>query len=85
MLGGTCRAPPSPLDHLELPDRVATTARIATTAPGRTPMTSVIKKILLTLVTAFLLYYIFTQPEQSAEAVKTFFGGIARLFRALAG
>ncbi|MGA4668548.1 hypothetical protein ACPCG0_01905 [Propionibacteriaceae bacterium Y1923] len=48
-------------------------------------MTSWIKKILLALVAAFLLYYIFTQPEQSAEAVKTFFGGIARLFRALAG
>ena len=48
-------------------------------------MTTWIKKILLTLVAAFLLYYIFTQPEESAQAVKTFFGGIARLFRALAG
>lgn len=44
-----------------------------------------IKKILLTLVAAFLLYYVFTQPEQSAQAVRTFFSGIARLFRALAG
>lgn len=48
-------------------------------------MTNWIKKVLLAVVAAFLLYYIFTQPEQSAEAVKTFFGGIARLFRALAG
>lgn len=48
-------------------------------------MTDWIKKILLCLVAAFLLYYIFTQPEESAQAVRTFFGGIARLFRALAG
>lgn len=44
-----------------------------------------IKKIFFILLAAFLLYYIFTQPEESAQAVKTFFGGIARLFRALAG
>ena len=44
-----------------------------------------IKRIFLVLLAAFLLYYIFTQPEQSAQAVKDFFGGIARLFRALAG
>lgn len=43
-----------------------------------------LKKFLWALVIAFALYYIFTQPEQSAQAVKNFFGGIARLFRALA-
>lgn len=43
-----------------------------------------LKKIFLLLLAAFLLYYIFTEPEQSAQAVKTFFSGIGRLFRALA-
>ncbi|MCT1459458.1 hypothetical protein M3G03_07880 [Aestuariimicrobium sp. p3-SID1156] len=43
-----------------------------------------LKKIFFVLLAAFLLYYLFTQPEQSADAVKTFFSGIGRLFRALA-
>jgi len=44
-----------------------------------------IKRILWGLVIAFALYYLFTQPEQSAAAVKSFFSGIVRLFRALSG
>lgn len=43
-----------------------------------------IKKTLWGLLAAFALYYIFTQPEQTANVVRDFFGGIFRLFRALA-
>ncbi|WP_169512691.1 hypothetical protein [Aestuariimicrobium kwangyangense] len=43
-----------------------------------------LKKILWALLAAFALYYIFTQPEQTATVVRNFFGGIFTLFRALA-
>ncbi|NHB85987.1 hypothetical protein G7085_19485 [Tessaracoccus sp. HDW20] len=33
-----------------------------------------IKKILLILIVAFVLFYLFTRPEAAAEAVRTFFG-----------
>lgn len=48
-------------------------------------MTTILKRILLGLAIAFALYYIFTQPEQTANVVKSFFGGVARLFHALVG
>lgn len=32
-----------------------------------------IKKILIVLVAAFVVFYLFTRPEAAAEAVKTFF------------
>ena len=47
-----------------------------------------IKKILLVLVAAFVLYYLFTRPEAAAEAVRSFFGAfesIGRFFTSLAG
>lgn len=43
-----------------------------------------IKKAFYTLLACFALYYIFTQPEQTASVVKGFFTGIYRLFAALA-
>ena len=33
-----------------------------------------LKKALLVLVAAFVLFYLFTRPEAAAEAVKSFFG-----------
>ena len=47
-----------------------------------------IKKILLVLVAAFVLFYLFTRPEAAAEAVRSFFGAfesIGRFFTTLAG
>lgn len=46
-----------------------------------------IKKVLLVLVVAFALFYLFTRPEDAAHAVKTFFGAfrsIGRFFSSLA-
>lgn len=37
-------------------------------------MGGLIKKLLIALVAAFVLFYLFTRPESAAEAVKTFFG-----------
>ncbi|GAA3857269.1 hypothetical protein [Tessaracoccus defluvii] len=50
-------------------------------------MVSWIKKILLVLVVAFVLFYLFTRPEAAAQAVMTFFGAfesIGRFFTTLA-
>ncbi len=46
-----------------------------------------VKKVLWILVVAFVLFYLFTRPEQAAAAVKTFIGAfdaIIRFFTALA-
>jgi hypothetical protein len=46
-----------------------------------------IKKAAWLLVAAFLLFYLFTRPEQAAAAIKTFLGAfdaIVRFFTALA-
>ncbi len=46
-----------------------------------------IKTIVLVLVVGFALFYLFTQPEAAANAVKTFFGAftaIATFFTQLA-
>lgn len=46
-----------------------------------------IKKGVWLLVAAFVLFYLFTRPEQAAAAVKTFLGAfdsIVRFFEALA-
>ena len=32
-----------------------------------------VKKILVLLVAAFVVFYLFTRPEDAADAVKTFF------------
>ena len=40
-----------------------------------------IKKILLALLVAFGLYYLFTSPVQAAAAVKTFFGAFRSVGR----
>lgn len=45
-----------------------------------------IKKIFWLLVAAFALFYLFTRPEDAADAVKTFFGAfepIGRFFSSL--
>jgi hypothetical protein len=50
-------------------------------------MSSWIKKAAWLLVAAFLLFYLFTRPEQAAAAIKTFLGAfdaIVRFFTALA-
>lgn len=47
-----------------------------------------IKKILIVLVAAFVIFYLFTRPEAAAEAVRTFFGAfesIGRFFNSLIG
>jgi hypothetical protein len=46
-----------------------------------------VKKAVWLLVAAFVLFYLFTRPEQAAAAVKTFVGAfdaIVRFFTALA-
>lgn len=50
-------------------------------------MTTWVKKALWLLVGAFVLFYLFTRPEQAAAAVKTFIGAfdaIIRFFTSLA-
>ncbi len=45
------------------------------------------KKAVWLLVATFVVFYLFTKPEQAAAAVKTFigaFGSIVRFFTALA-
>lgn len=47
-----------------------------------------IKKVVVVLVAAFVVFYLFTKPEAAAEAVRTFFGAfesIGRFFSTLAG
>lgn len=49
-------------------------------------MIGLIKKIVIVLVAAFVLFYLFTRPEDAAEAVRTFFGAfeaIGRFFSSL--
>ncbi|WP_185711104.1 hypothetical protein [Arachnia propionica] len=46
-----------------------------------------IKKVLVVLGVSFVVFYLFTRPEDAANAVKAFFGGfeaIARFFNQLA-
>ena len=46
-----------------------------------------VKKLLLILVVAFALFYLFTNPEGAAAAVRRFFslfGALAQFFTALA-
>ncbi len=38
-----------------------------------------VKKILVVLVAAFVIFYLFTRPEAAAEAVRTFFGAFEAL------
>ncbi|MDO5678221.1 MAG: hypothetical protein Q4G35_12020 [Propionibacteriaceae bacterium] len=40
-----------------------------------------IKKILLALLAAFVLFYLFTRPEAAAEAVLTFLGAFQSIGR----
>lgn len=40
-----------------------------------------IKTAVLVLVIGFALFYLFTQPEAAANAVKTFFGAFDSIFR----
>ena len=68
----------------------ANRAQCGTLAPERREEDAVIgwlKKALLLLVAAFVLFYLFTRPEAAAEAVKSFFGAfeaIGRFFTSLA-
>lgn len=46
-----------------------------------------LKKVLIVVGVAFVLFYLFTRPEAAAEAVRGFFGGfesIGRFFSKLA-
>ncbi|WP_296141378.1 hypothetical protein [uncultured Tessaracoccus sp.] len=36
-----------------------------------------LKRVLLVLVAAFVVFYLFTRPEDAANAVKTFFGAFS--------
>ncbi len=44
-------------------------------------MVNWVKKALIVLVAAFVVFYLFTRPEAAAEAVKTFFGAFEALGR----
>lgn len=51
-------------------------------------MTGWVKKFLYALLIAFALYYLVTNPDGAAHAVRTFFGAfrsIGRFFQSLAG
>ncbi len=51
-------------------------------------MIGLLKKILIVLVAAFVLFYLFTRPEDAAQAIRTFFGAfeaLGRFFSSLAG
>lgn len=46
-----------------------------------------VKKVLIVMVAAFVVFYLFTYPEAAANAVKTFFGAfqaIGTFFTSLA-
>ncbi len=50
-------------------------------------MSKWIKRLVIGFAIAFVLFFVFTRPEQSAQAVRTFFGvfeSIWRFFEALA-
>ena len=40
-----------------------------------------IKKVLLVLGIAFVVFYLFTRPEAAAEAIRTFFGAFESIAR----
>ncbi|MDR2929999.1 MAG: hypothetical protein LBV06_03725 [Propionibacteriaceae bacterium] len=44
-------------------------------------MSKWIKRVLLLFVAAFVLFFLFTRPEQSAQAVRTFFGTFESVYR----
>ena len=51
-----------------------------------TAMSKWIKRILAIVMVAFVIFFVFTRPEQSAQAVHTFIGAfesIIRFFKAL--
>ena len=41
------------------------------------------KRIILILIVGFFVFYLISQPESAASAVKTVFGAIGRAFRAV--
>ncbi|MDR2975525.1 MAG: hypothetical protein LBV00_12605 [Propionibacteriaceae bacterium] len=44
-------------------------------------MSKWIKRIIALFVVAFVLFFVFTRPEQSALAVRTFFGAFESIYR----
>jgi hypothetical protein len=42
-----------------------------------------VKRILIVLLLAFALFYLFAQPEAAAAAVRNIFGAVARAFNSL--
>ena len=44
-------------------------------------MSKWIKRLLAILVVAFVVFFVFTRPEQSAQAVRTFFGAFESIYR----
>ncbi len=40
-----------------------------------------IKRIVALFVVAFILFFVFTRPDQSAQAVRTFFGAFQSIYR----
>lgn len=66
---------------------VATSGRMVVEKWKGAVMSAWVKKAAWLLVAAFLLFYLFTRPEQAAAAIKTFLGAfdaIVRFFTALA-
>ena len=41
------------------------------------------KKVLFILIVGFCLFYLIQQPEGAAEAVRTVFGALVRVFQAI--
>jgi hypothetical protein len=48
---------------------------------GGLRMSKWIKRIIALFVVAFVLFFVFTRPEQSALAVRTFFGAFESIYR----
>ena len=44
-------------------------------------MTKWIGRIIAVFVVAFVVFFVFTRPEQSAQAVQTFFGAFEAIYR----
>ena len=66
---------------------VTTSGRMVVEKLKGAVMSAWVKKAAWLLVAAFLLFYLFTRPEQAAAAIKTFLGAfdaIVRFFTALA-
>jgi Na+/proline symporter len=52
-------------------------------SPGKETRVKWIKRIVVTLVVIFALFYLFTRPEDAADAVRSAFGAVGNGFDSL--